>query len=199
MGKFIIFLILGTLLISGCSMFGENHQGTSINDNIKPGTKIIEKIIIQKDWIFPLLILGGVGGGIFALMLGYRSGIKLMAGAFILISIYLAFVQFHKEIAIAGFIGCMVLLVYIILNVRKTIKENIIGIQKIKEANPDVKTSAGEILSNEQSQTTKDIINKVKYDLKLSELKSEYKEKNQSVISWFKNVVDGFRKSIQSK
>lgn len=191
MNRFTIFLLLGVIFISSCNIFGENnHQnGNSLNNNIQTGSEAV-KVIIKKDWIFPFLILGGIGGGLLAIFLGYKSGIKLMAASFILISIYLAFIQFHKQIAIAGFISCIILLIYTIINVKKTIKENIIGIQKFKESNPTTKSAINDFISSEQSQTTKDIVNKVKYDLKLLELKNEYKEKKQDFFTLIKKVIN---------
>jgi hypothetical protein len=196
MNKLKVFLILGIFLIVGCGKSSIINPGHGLNDQIKP----IEKIIIQKDWMFPLLILGGVGGGIFAMFLGYRSGIKIMAASFVLISIYLAFVQFHQWIAIAGFIGCMVLLIYTIVIVRKTIKENILGIQKLKELNPEVNNSlVSEVMNTEQSQTTKEIVNVVKHNMSILKLKDEYNKKKHTFTQYLKNILNGFKNSIQSK
>ena len=196
MNKFYIFLILGIFLIVGCGKSNIINPGHGLGDQIKP----IEKIIIQKDWMFPLLILGGIGGGIFAMFLGYRSGIKIMAASFVLISIYLAFVQFHQWIAIAGFIGCMVLLIYTIVIVRKTIKENILGIQKIKELNPEInKPLVTDAMNATQSSTTKEIVGKIRYDLELLNLKDKYNKKKQTIFGYFKNILNSFMNNIQPK
>ncbi len=130
-------LILGAA--SGCGIVGGGWRRPSIDPNL-PVAKPVIKIVEKMNWAMPLLLVGGVGGGVFSFILGsHRIGIKVFAGTLPTVSIVVGVMQFMWQLAVVGFIAGIVLLGYTIYINRKAMVLTIKGVDDYVQKHPEQK------------------------------------------------------------
>ena len=136
-------MIVGSL---GCRIFSPKPPSITI-----PGGKIdpIIKIVERMNWWIPMLILGGVGGGVFSFIMGGpRIGIKIVAGTLVTVSITLGVMQFMWQFALIGFGAGILLMGYVVYINRKAFVLTVKGIEDYKEVHPELKDEVNAVLSN---------------------------------------------------
>jgi len=139
-------LILGAL--SGCGAVFRKPKIPKIaapGDIGDPIMKVVERI----NWWIPMLILGGVGGGVFSFCMGGpRLGIKIVAGTLVTVSITLGVIQFMWQLAVIGAIAGLLLMGYVIYINRRAFVLTVKGIENYKKVHPELKAEVNEVLSN---------------------------------------------------
>lgn len=161
----LLFIVLMTLLLSGCSIFSGNSNGTK---PIPPKPEIIE--IYKINWMMSLSILT-IGAGAFVFFMGNKSGIRIMAAAMIVVISLLTITKYALYFSIIGLVGAVILIVYTTYTSRKdhsilntALQEIITGIEKFKTngITTDVLNLLKTTLKNSQSTITEKVIETVK-------------------------------------
>lgn len=188
-------MIIGTF--SGCGMLmGRKPKIPAITTpGSIPGADPIIRIVEKMNWWIPLLILGGVGGGVFSFIMGsHRLGIKVLAGTLITVSITLGVMKFMWQFALLGFAAGILLMGYVIYVNRKAFRLTVQGIEDYKEANPDLSEGLVSTLSKMHGKDidVKALIkqSKTKLRKKADKVKKKLSREVNRVVDQVKDVID---------
>jgi len=171
---FVILFFIGiVLLFSGCHAWQGLRQDFGIHkpeskSEVAP-TPVVQlwKAAKNSNWLVTASILG-MAAGVFALTNGAtKLGMASIASASVSLFMSLAVARFALWMAVFGLIGSVLAALFSILARRKALVEIIKGTQELKSLTPD-KEKANEILANNQTSITKQIVQVVKNGLKLS-------------------------------
>ena len=173
-----IFFVMVTFvsilfLFSGCATWRGFQQDIGIHKpepkpEVAPSPTVqLWKAAKNSNWLVTASILG-MAAGVFALTNGAtKLGMASIASASVSLFMSLAVARFALWMAVFGLIGSIAAALFSILARRKALMEIIKGTQELKSLVPD-KESANEILANNQTSITKQIVQVVKNGLKLN-------------------------------
>lgn len=165
-----IFVFIFVIIISGCASLGGFLREKG--DNIAPTPdKQLWDAAKGVNWLVTLSILG-IAAGVFAMVNGStKIGMASMAGCSVSLFMSLAVARFALWMAVFGLIGSVLAALFSILVRRKALVEIIKGVQNFRTGEKiGIDESSLNLLDNrleEQSKTTKKIVNNVKNTLKL--------------------------------
>ena len=159
-----IFALIFVSIISGCATLGGFLQDKGDNIAPTPGNQLYQAAK-KANWLVTLSIIG-IAAGVFAMVNGAtKIGMASIAGCSVSLFMSLAVARFALWMAVFGLIGSVAAALFSILVRRKALVEIIRGVQKFKNG-PFDGISIKERLED-QSKTTKQIVNNVKSELKL--------------------------------
>jgi len=160
----VVTLLFFLFCMSGCHMFSNPPAPTPVPTS---GGEAIMQIVQKMDWLVTLSILA-VGAGFFSFLNGSGKGLKLVATAFVVLSLTLAVTRFSTLIAGLAAASASALLVYTIYIKSKAIKEIVSGNEQWKSgvtglSEVSVALQAWKDCQKEkQSVTTEEIVNDYK-------------------------------------
>lgn len=151
----ILLLFVGIFVLIGC-------QPSQPEIITSPGSQLLVKTIVKSDWLVTVSIIG-IGAAFFAFLNGYKNSINILAACLIVLGTYLMIAKYGVLIAVLAMIGSVSLLAYTIFIKHKALKEIIQGIQNVKRLDtPEKKDDVNNTLSNSQTETTKEVVKKIK-------------------------------------
>ena len=169
-------IIIGStflVVISGCHAWQGLRQDFGIHkpeskSEVAPSPTVqLWRAAKNSNWLVTASILG-MAAGVFALTNGAtKLGMASIASASVSLFMSLAVARFALWMAVFGLIGSIAAALFSILARRKALMEIIKGTQELKSLTPD-KEKANEILANNQTSITKQIVQVVKNGLKLN-------------------------------
>ena len=161
--KLIILLTILILATSGCALFRSQEKPESTKLPT-PGVQLWEAAK-KSNWLTTISILG-IAAGVFALVNGaVKLGTAAIASASVSLFMALAVARFAMWMAVFGLIGSVAAALFSILARRKALVEIIRGVQWYKD-DTDNTYDLGDRLET-QSKTTKQIVGKLKNEMKL--------------------------------
>ena len=157
--------IIGTLLLSGCSLFQMSGADKIASLPETPKQQMFQTLA-KTNWLFTLSVVG-VGAGFFAFLNGSSKGLQFMAACFVVISLIIGVTRYSAVIAVLSMIGTVCLMLYSILVKRKAFKEVVTGVQSIRRrfTEREDEQQILNALTLTQSKTTKAIVKAVKNKL----------------------------------
>ncbi len=160
--------IIGTLLLSGCSLFQMSPADKIASLPETPQQQLFQTLA-KTNWLFTLSVVG-VGAGFFAFLNGSSKGLQFMAACFVVISLIIGLTRYSAVIAAISMIGTVCLMAYSMLVRKKALKEIIQGVEMARtivlegdEIYPENKMLKA--VSSMQSKTTEAIVKAVKTKL----------------------------------
>ncbi len=152
--------IIGTLLLSGCSLFQMSSADKIASLPETPQQQLFQTLA-KTNWLFTLSVVG-VGAGFFAFLNGSSKGLQFMAACFVVISLIIGLTRYSAWIAAIAMIGTVCLMAYTMLVKNKALKEVVQGVQNIREEVSTDHYIVDTELNSTQSKTTKAIVKSVK-------------------------------------
>lgn len=179
MKKLLIVSMLFILFVPFLGCFPNQNNVPPINynnnnQNISPQNNkfnINELLGGLKGWLSGTLFFG-VFGGVLASFCGYRIGIKIVGASLASVCVVTAFMKHIAWFNLFGGIAGLTLVGYMFWGMRKSLAENIKGIQEVKKKHPELKESINKTLSGFQKGSTEDLIKVFKKKIEKKEKKN---------------------------
>ncbi len=155
--------IIGTLLLSGCSLFQMSGADKIASLPETPQQQLFQTLA-KTNWLFTLSVVG-VGAGFFAFLNGSSKGLQFMAACFVVISLIIGLTRYSTVIAAISMIGIVCLMIYSVLVKNKALREVIQGVQDARtdpRSTAETKLVLDSNLNFVQSKSTEAIVKAVK-------------------------------------